>query len=969
MTTTPGYTSAAQSTNLPLWTDTDPTNWLNTITTCDKKDIGEGRMDMAPDVYFLNFSGNSAKMFFDKNGAVFFSPFKAWKVLGNLSSGFTIIIEDGTRYEFSTIENSSTSSETYPGDGGGSINAGKSAWFLTRIVSANLRDSISFNYSPVSYTYEDGIPSYTIYDLFEEQDAGPCPGGAQMDTHRESYTLNYQTLSTYVLNSIVYNGGKIQFTITADRQDVNSGNKYRISGMDIYSAVNTGFTLYKSIVFNQNYTNSTATDPLKKRLLLSSFYETGGTDTLKYIFSYIDPEALPSKKSFSQDHWGYYNGKNNSTMVPAYDDNAGNVIAGADRGPDSVYMQKGLLKTITYPTGGTVTFDYEPHRYSYYNANYEYTLQHIDSSVVNTSVSANTLLLGSTPAKAADTTEFIMPNSPGQKPTITYFVKGQITGDALADVYIYDENWNLKVSAGDSHNQTLTLPLVFDKGKKYYLVASREKATEQARISVAYKKYEPYLASTVYSKMAGGNRIKRVTLYDGINHSNDVVKRYRYMLNDSISSGVLLDYPKYEDVTYTAYYCNVSTSEGGSPLSYKNGDLPYFTRYSASLNSLGRTQGSPVGYSKVSILNGENGENGREDFFYSITGLYDEGGNGYPYAPKTSKEDLRGLLLGHKVYNAAGNILQATTNEYDFNNTAGAPNYKWIWAAKIGIRKSDAYPSTPCPENSHWSFMSTMYKIYQFWPVLTSKTDTTYDVNGNAVYSKTTYQYDTTNLQLINETSTNSDLSVLSKTYKYANSFSGTAVYDSMLTKNMLGQRIETVVTRNSAQTYREKNNFDFFNGLIVPASKDLINGNNPIENRLQFIRYDSDGNLQEQAKSSDVHEVYLWGYRNEYPVARIVGTTYSAVAGLVNSSVLYDPVSDQVLRDEINKIRVALAGSSQVYTYTYSQQIGVTSETDPAGRTTYYQYDNLKRLITVKDSDGNVIKHFDYEYQRPVTQ
>jgi YD repeat-containing protein len=965
-TTTPGYTTAARQTNLPLWTDANPTNWLNTITTCDKKNMGEGRMDMAPDMYFLNFAGYSARMFFDKNGAVFLSPYKAWKVSLHATSGFTVIVENGTRYEFNTIEHSSASAETYPDDGT-SISAGKSAWFLTRIVSANRRDSISFLYTPVTYTYEDGIPSYTVYDLIDGQNAVPCPGGGRMDAHRESYTRYFQTINTHVLNAIVYNGGKIQFTISADRQDINSGNKYRVSAMDIYSAAGIGFSLYKRITFNQTYTNSTATDPLKKRMLLSSFYETSGADTLKHVFTYITPEGLPSKQSFSQDHWGYYNGRNNSTLVPAYDTREGKILPGADREPDSVNMQKGLLKTVTYPTGGTATFDYEPHRYSYYNAKYEYAPRRTDSAVVNTTVMANTVSIGSSPARGADTAEIIVRSIPGQETTVTYYVAGKITGDALAEVFIYDASWNLKASAGDSRGKTLTLPFVFNRGQKYYLVARRDLATEQARISVSYKQYNYFTAPAVYSKMAGGNRIKRITLYDGISHNNDIIKRYKYMLNDSISSGILLDYPKYEDVTYTAYYCTLSTS-GGDGQSYKDGDVSYFTRYATSLNALGRTQGSPVGYSKISILHGENGENGREDLFYSITGLYDEGGNGYPYAPKASKEDLRGLLLAHKVYNAAGNVLRATNNEYNFNTTPGAPHYKWIWGAKTGIRKSDAYPATTCPELSHWSFISTMYKVYQFWPVLIAKTDTAYDSNGSALLSKTTYQYNPATLQMINETSTNSDLSVLSKTYKYPDSFAGTAVYDSMVARNMLNEPVETIVTRNNLPVYKEKNNFAFFNGIIAPASKDLANGNNPVENRLQFIRYDADGNLLEQAKSDDVHEVYLWGYRNLYPVARIVGTTYAAVAGLVNASVLYEPASDQALRDEINKVRVALAGSAvQVYTYTYTQQVGVTSETDPAGRTIYYQYDPLKRLATVRDVNGHVIRQFDYEYQLPV--
>ncbi|PWV56373.1 RHS repeat domain-containing protein [Chitinophaga sp. S165] len=967
---TPGYTAAATQLKMPLWTDANPANWLNTITTCNKKDIGEGRTDMSPDLYYLNFDGQSAKLFFDKNGAPFFSPFKAWKISGSVANGFVITIENGTRYEFRTIESSSTSSETYPGDGI-SIVAGKSAWFLNRIVSANLRDTIGFNYTPVTYTFEDGLPSLSYYDLIEGQSHTPCgPKGSSMDIHRESTTMNYQTLNTYVLSSVVYNGGKVELTITADRQDVNSGNKYRVSALNIYTATGTTYTLYKRVNFNQAYTNSTAASPMLKRMLLSSFFEIGGTDTLKYRFTYISPEDLPSKRSFSQDHWGYYNGQHNNTLIPAYNDGLGVMLDGANREPDSASMQKGLLQTITYPTGGTATFEYEPHRYSYFNSTYQYSPTHKDSTVIITASAANTVGLSAIPARAADTLELVIPDIPGQVTAVTYFVKGRIAGDALAEVSIYDENRKLVAVAGDSHNQTLTLTgFSLSKGRKYYFIASRDQATEQARITVTYKKYNYYTAPVVYSKMAGGNRIKRITLYDGISHGNDIVKRYKYMLNDSISSGILLDYPKYEDISFTSYYCNSSTSIG-EPATYKHGDLPYFTRHATSLIALGRTQGSVVGYSKVSVLSGEYAENGGEEFYYSITGLYDEGGNSYPYAPKVSKEDLRGILLGHKVFNNAGKVIRATNNEYNYNNTPGSPNYKWIWAAKVGIRKSDYTPVGTCPETSHWSFIPSMYKICQYWPVLKSKTDSLYDVNGNVQVTRTSYQYDAANLQMTNENFVASDQSTVSTTYKYPGSYAGVAVYDSMWARNMVSERIETIITRSNVQTYREKNNFSFFNGLITPSGKDIVHGDGTPEKRLDYIRYDADGNLLEQAKTNDVHEVYLWGYKNEYPVARVAGSTYAIVAAFVNQAVLQNPASDQALRDELNKIRTGLAGSiAQVITYTYAPQIGVTSETDAAGRTNFYEYDKLGRLISVKDTDGKIVRYIGYEYQKSGNQ
>lgn len=49
--------------------------------------------------------------------------------------------------------------------------------------------------------------------------------------------------------------------------------------------------------------------------------------------------------------------------------------------------------------------------------------------------------------------------------------------------------------------------------------------------------------------------------------------------------------------------------------------------------------------------------------------------------------------------------------------------------------------------------------------------------------------------------------------------------------------------------------------------------------------------------------------------------------------------------------------------TYTYDPLIGMTSETDPNGKTTYYEYDSFGHLEYIKDHKGNIIKHYNYHY------
>jgi YD repeat-containing protein len=56
----------------------------------------------------------------------------------------------------------------------------------------------------------------------------------------------------------------------------------------------------------------------------------------------------------------------------------------------------------------------------------------------------------------------------------------------------------------------------------------------------------------------------------------------------------------------------------------------------------------------------------------------------------------------------------------------------------------------------------------------------------------------------------------------------------------------------------------------------------------------------------------------------------------------------------------------AQLTTYAFDPLAGMTSQTDPSGRTTFYEYDALGRLLRTRDDQGRILSQQRYHYARP---
>jgi len=66
-----------------------------------------------------------------------------------------------------------------------------------------------------------------------------------------------------------------------------------------------------------------------------------------------------------------------------------------------------------------------------------------------------------------------------------------------------------------------------------------------------------------------------------------------------------------------------------------------------------------------------------------------------------------------------------------------------------------------------------------------------------------------------------------------------------------------------------------------------------------------------------------------------------------------------------LDELRLSPVGA-QPTTYTHDPLVGMTSQTDPVGRTTTYKYDTLGRLIRTRDEQGRILSQQQYNYAKP---
>ncbi|KIC89215.1 DUF5977 domain-containing protein [Flavihumibacter sp. ZG627] len=893
-------------------------------------------MDSEYDIFSYSIGDKSGKIIFEDSNNVkkpVWIPQVPYLVSINFNdtelSTISITDDKGIMYFF-------IPGETYSS----SMNSARSAWVLEKIISNDKVDTISLTYlgaSEVRTTISQTATLIDQWNMIQEQFPLVNP----------EYSVNEssETYSISRVSSIKFKGNVMNFKYLP--------NNTRIQSVEVVNKNNEvikDMRFYSSMCYSQSEIG-TSTNKLDSIV----FNNRNGARNNKYAFEYYALASSNGQLNLRhQDWWGYYNNSGLNDFVPRYTNlyyvgsggpgviNVGN--PSANREPDLAGLKSGVLKKITYPTGGYTEYIYEHNL-------------------------ANLFGISGTPRKGPGLRIQQINNSDsvGQVYKKQYKYGVNENGYGIIDAFPDISTMSKEMSIGFMNNSA---PLIWspDRGGSYRIrTFSSDINTE---VSELFQRPVIYNEVTEYEGTNSINTGKVVLKYDyspwALNGMPSLspliigkkhIKNFNYYRTPSLISKTVFkqlnnQYYKIQELiniynltttdTITGLHIqrNLSFPQTGQTTAYHPDYTSNVTLRSEEYATFQCCFGVPLGPTP-NIFTFDNYQiiTGVKNLKNSISIQFLE--NGDSMGTSTSFEyNSKNLLSKEATINSLGDTISKVTKyPFDYNtpinNQMAAINmlnfpYEEVYSKNSSILNSykTEYINIGTsiqkiyPQSVYKKFKSDTYKpILRFHsyndygkPISVSK-------ENDVIIS---YLWDYKNTLPIAEV-TNSDIGDIAYTSFEAEGkggwlFNGTCSID-----------------------------------LSAPTGKmvyDLTGGNitkSVIATKNYYLTY---------WRPSSETALNISGTQTGYP---LIGTSINGWKKIVHKIYGSTNISLAGL-GKIDEVRLH-PENSQMRTYTHTPLIGITSEGDHNGNLTYYDYDSMGNLYLVKNESRSILKKFCYNY------
>lgn len=665
---------------------------------------------------------------------------------------------------------------------------------------------------------------------------------------------------------------------------------------------------------------------------------------------------LPPKRSLSVDAWGFYNGASPMTaslkISPSIywtesikpSGKTSLFKEGMDRSFNEALCKIGTLRTITYPTGGTTTFEYEGHRFDelpMIPPLREGTLAYANNGMEPVTYNNAVINYKSEPFVVDDINPKIILRKYHDEPHPDEYLPYSVT----YSTWIEKQNGDTYSIVGSSPVWDVMEP--FPDDTEYQL----EKGTYRVGLQVTNFEFEYPInisvevigkspAATDKDYLGAGLRIKSITNTDG--NGNQSWRKFEYQ-DAKLMVKPVFNVPVYVEQMQSwagnwmsAYYELIQSA-------------PY-----VPLTNLSR--GNLVGYTAVNESYGDMAAQGYTTYRYH--NVPDEVTDIQLAGVPTMPDYENGKLSSVEYRDKNHKLLKK--EEYTYSLVTSEE----VWAPKI---RSYYF-------NEDYSHPTRTMQPYKLWAqsyYLSKKVTTDYRAEGNIVDEE---RYIYTDYGVLSSLKSNKHGVEREKLFKYADNFTD-AVSAKMQTKYMVGIPVERIELSAGKVVNASKTEYKDTLNMILPkrtlrfnsaTAKTLADYAGAYVQDVWFGKYTSRGRLLGYIRNN-LPVSFLWAYNNLYPVARIEGKTYEAVEGISQTGIRQLPTNASAasITAILNTVRNGLANDNAlVTTYLYNPLVGMAETIEPNKGKTTFEYDDFNRLLRVKDHNGKVVEEYDYNYK-----
>ncbi len=954
--------------------------------------------DGEPDIFYVKTPLFSFQFVFDANGNPVFSNGAGYKVITHnfvntpsptyQNSSFEVIDDQGNQFYFGSssqsVEMSTDSlynvSYTFP-----------TTWYLDKMLAYNSKDTITLTYQ--ASTGNDITYNYSWNEIENNL--------IQTKT-TVSTGMNTITQPKYV-SSIVSSTGMLLFhyVFNARLDDVNAPYLSSIE------SVANNLTL-QTYTFNYGYFGSPSTDPNVLRLQLSNITVTGNTTAtagpLKIAsFGYNTTANLPNRTWPVFDYWGYCNGTSNATGD----------LTTISRAPNATLTQADILNSLTTLEGATYSIFYEgnigagsavgglrvnkiaetlPTGESLYK-----TYQYLDPSG-NPSGQVFSSLYSQLSFQFFDqSSNYLSTLYLSGSPYLLGDINGTFTGYSYVKeinqnggyTYYNYTNFNDLPADADNIGSSDVLALTWS-GSSFQFISSatslaykrgllKSKGIYNAAgilLSQSTYTYAPQNTTVTY----GGYGLRGMAfngIYNNIGGESTCRVTYQTPVeNYRLVKVTQSDYDQHtpaDAVTSTVQYTydplNNRLVQGINTTDSKNQTHSQTIYHTEDVANTGATAIPMLTTGETTALNTMIGANrtgavvhttdNRNGTIYQVHNSYAAAVNNNIYLGQTSTyasdpQNTTNTLIQQQsfVYDAAtSNAISSTfqggattSTMYGYNRTL--PVAKIVNASSVTSPTTSMSAFTNTLSNGTVTTSQAIpftvgsagnITVSLSWPTLpasgsSNSASVSYGISGPAGFSSFT----SGNICI------SSDHSCSAYTNTVSSSFACVP-----------GNYTITIYGTNNPQ-----NNFSLFQ-VSYPGT----NYASVFTNEFFYDNFEEDGN-----STTPVPHTGRMCYSGNYTVAYTPPNSRKYLiqwwvyqgSWVFHQQAYTGPIT---LTGPVDDVRVFPADALMT-TYSYSQQVGKTSEIDPSGKTIVYQFDGLNRLQTVLDQDGMVLKQYDYEYQ-----